>query len=325
MAKPGSMQIQGCGPNPREGDNPGLADDRPDRRHRRVCRRARGVQGFPANMPPERAWRSSWSSTSIRIIRACWWSCWRRTPPCAYAGRRTAEGRANRVYIIPPDATLTIENGTLQVTTPAPPRENRRPIDTFFASLAKDQGERAVSIVLSGVGSDGTAGLRAIKEHGGLTLAQAEVDHMAMKGMPTSAAATGLVDHVVAGRGHAGEACRAPGAAERDQRLDRRRRPAPRTGRASEHDQRPAAQRIGHDFAGYKENTLIRRVQRRMQVLQIDTVTAYIEHLRDRPARSRSFVPRAAHRRHAVLPRSRGVRRAARDHLSRPPEGQGPR
>ncbi len=91
---------------------------------------------------------------------------------------------ANRVYIIPPNATLTIENGTLRVTTPAPPREHRRPIDTFFASLAKDQGERAVCIVLSGVGSDGTAGLRAVKGAGGLTLAQAEVDHMAMSGMP---------------------------------------------------------------------------------------------------------------------------------------------
>lgn len=70
---------------------------------------------------------------------------------------------ANRVYIIPPDATLTIENGVLRVKTPAPPREHRRPIDTFFASLAKDQGERTASIVLAGVGSDGTAGLRAIR------------------------------------------------------------------------------------------------------------------------------------------------------------------
>jgi two-component system, chemotaxis family, CheB/CheR fusion protein len=63
---------------------------------------------------------------------------------------------ANRVYVIPPDATLTYKNGLLRVSRPAPPRERRRPIDTFFSSLAEDQGENAVCIVLSGTGSDGT-------------------------------------------------------------------------------------------------------------------------------------------------------------------------
>jgi two-component system, chemotaxis family, CheB/CheR fusion protein len=105
--------------------------------------------------------------------------------------------KQNCVFVIPPDATLTIKDGVLRLTTPAPAREYRRPIDTFFKSLAEDCGERAVGIVLAGVGSDGTIGIRTIKEHGGLTLAQAEVDATAMPGMPSSAAATGLVDHVV--------------------------------------------------------------------------------------------------------------------------------
>ena len=83
------------------------------------------------------------------------------------------------------------------MVTPAPPREHRRPIDTFFASLAEDCGDKAVGIVLSGVGSDGALGVRMIKEHGGLTLAQAEFDHVAQGGMPQSAADTGMVDHVV--------------------------------------------------------------------------------------------------------------------------------
>ena len=104
---------------------------------------------------------------------------------------------ANRVFVIPPDATLTMKDRRLQVERPAPPRERRRPIDTFFSSLAEDQGENAVCIVLSGTGSDGTLGLRQIKENGGLTLAQAEFDHTAMSGMPHSATATGLVDHVL--------------------------------------------------------------------------------------------------------------------------------
>jgi two-component system, chemotaxis family, CheB/CheR fusion protein len=186
---------------------------------------------------------------------------------------------ANRVYIIPPDATLTIENGTLQVTTPAPPREHRRPIDTFFASLAKDQGERAASIVLSGVGSDGTAGLRAVKASGGLTLAQAEFDETAMKGMPNSAAATGLVDHVVAV-----EAMPEKLVAHQEQLSATS---GWRAAQASHEDWQQHLKKIsallrrgvGHDFAGYKENTLVRRVQRRMQVLQLDAVTAYIARL----------------------------------------------
>jgi two-component system CheB/CheR fusion protein len=104
---------------------------------------------------------------------------------------------ANMVYVIPPDATLTCKDRILRVARPAPPRERRRPIDTFFSSLAEDQGENAVCIVLSGTGSDGTLGLKAIKEHGGLALAQADFSRTAMSGMPRSAAATGLVDEVM--------------------------------------------------------------------------------------------------------------------------------
>ncbi|MDG2517319.1 chemotaxis protein CheB [Lysobacter soli] len=104
---------------------------------------------------------------------------------------------AGHVYIIPPDATLTISGGVLQLSKPAPPRQYRFPIDTFFASLAEDQGDNAVCIILSGAGSDGARGLGAIKERGGLTLAQAAIDHIAIAGMPASAAATSLVDNIV--------------------------------------------------------------------------------------------------------------------------------
>ncbi len=103
----------------------------------------------------------------------------------------------NRVHVIPPDATLTIAGGLLQVARPAPPRQHRFPIDTFFAALAEDQSDAAACIVMSGSGSDGTAGVRAIKSHGGLTLAQSECDHLAMTGMPRSAAESGFVDHVM--------------------------------------------------------------------------------------------------------------------------------
>jgi len=133
------------------------------------------------------------------------------------------------------------------------------------------------------VGSDGTAGLRAVKERGGLTLAQAEFEETAMTGMPTSAAATGLVDHIVAVH-------------DMPQKLIEHQKDLTeartwRTDQASREDWREYLQQIaallrnaiGHDFADYKANTLIRRVKRRMQSLQIDTVETYIARLGSDP------------------------------------------
>ncbi len=190
---------------------------------------------------------------------------------------------ANRIYIIPPDATLTMKGGRLRITKPAPPREARRPIDTFFTSLAEDQGENAVCIVLSGTGTDGTLGLRAVKENGGLTLAQAEFDHYGMSGMSDSAVATGLVDQVmpvgemparlIEYRAHLLDV-----AGEKDEN-------GTRTDTAEHLKAISAILRrgISHDFGQYKQNTLVRRVQRRMQVLQIRTVPAFISHLEQEP------------------------------------------
>lgn len=199
------------------------------------------------------------------------------TVATAKNGMRVA---ANSVYVIPPNATLTIERGILRVTKPAPAREHRHPVDTFFSSLAEDQGERAVSIVLSGTGSDGTLGLRKIKEHGGLTVAQAEFDSIAMSGMPQSAVSTGLVDHTMA-------------VEEMPAMLVDYRRHMTRVAAQKDSDgRRPDAVEhlpsitallrsgTGHDFSRYKPNTLVRRIQRRMQVLRIDSVAAFIERLR---------------------------------------------
>src|SRR5690348_12573651 len=87
---------------------------------------------------------------------------------------------SKNVYVIPPNATLTIENGAFKLTPPVDARYQRTPIDTFFTSLAVDQSENAACVILSGTGSDGTLGLRAIKEHGGLTLAQAGAEYDGM-------------------------------------------------------------------------------------------------------------------------------------------------
>ena len=94
----------------------------------------------------------------------------------------------DQVYVIPPDAILTIKGGRLHLSSPASPAARRVSVNTFLSSLAEDQGENAVGIILSGFGSDGALGIAAVKEHGGLTLSQAEFDHHAKQGMPQSAA-----------------------------------------------------------------------------------------------------------------------------------------
>jgi two-component system, chemotaxis family, CheB/CheR fusion protein len=190
---------------------------------------------------------------------------------------------ANTVYVIPPDATLTCKDHTLRVSRPAPPRERRRPIYTFFSSLAEDQGENAVCIVLSGTGSDGTLGVKAIKERGGLALAQAGFDHEAMGGMPHSAAATGLVDEVMPVKDMPAKLLN-----YRDHLLavaPRKDGDGTRSDMAAHLARITAILRakVGHDFSKYKEKTLARRIQRRMQVLQTDTVPAYIARLDEEP------------------------------------------
>lgn len=191
--------------------------------------------------------------------------------------------KANCVFVIPPDATMTIAGGYLKVVKPAPPRDRRRPIDTFLQSLADDQGENAVCIILSGTGSDGTLGLTAVRESGGLTLAQAEYDHHALPGMPQSAAASGQVDEVLPV-----EAMPARLTAYQKHLIDvagSKDADGIRTDAVSHMATIMGALRArsGHDFSEYKEKTLVRRLQRRMQLLQVDTPAAYIELFRKQP------------------------------------------
>jgi two-component system, chemotaxis family, CheB/CheR fusion protein len=190
----------------------------------------------------------------------------------------------NQIHVIPPNATLTLEGDVLRVSTPVPAREYRRPIDTFFASLAESQEDCAVGIILSGVGSDGSLGIKAIKEYGGFTLAQAEFDETAMTGMPSSAAATGLVDRVASVESLPAKLL------EHQTYLAKVEEQKGADGAREDIRQSLSAitavlrKRLKHDFSGYKQNTLIRRIQRRMQVLQIEAVAAYAEHLRREPS-----------------------------------------
>ena len=99
------------------------------------------------------------------------------------------------VYVIPPNSELSVVRGLLHLAQPSQPRGMRLPIDVLFCSLAREQGERAIGVVLSGMGSDGTLGLQAIKAQGGLTLAQ-QPESAQFDSMPESAIAAGCVDIV---------------------------------------------------------------------------------------------------------------------------------
>lgn len=190
---------------------------------------------------------------------------------------------ARHVYVIPPDATLTIAGGVLQVCKPAPPREHRWPINTFFTSLAEDQGDCAVCVVLAGTGNDGAQGLRAVKDRGGLALAQSGFDHEAMTGMPANAVATGLVDAVMPVSDMPARLL----AYQKQMRAAQQKKGSDGVrGDVAAHLKTICEllhAEVGHDFSHYKEKTLMRRIQRRMLVVQAETVADYIDHLRQYP------------------------------------------
>ncbi|TIS63892.1 CheR family methyltransferase [Mesorhizobium sp.] len=186
----------------------------------------------------------------------------------------------NRIYVIPPGVSVTVKDRRFHIVKMAASRAKRTPIDDFFISLAEDQGENAAAVILSGTGSDGTIGLRAIKEHGGLTLAQESAEY---DGMMRSAVQTGLVDMVLPAEEMAAKLVdyfRHTNRVGTDGERDRRKRDV------SDQLSRIASLlrgRTGHDFSGYKVNTILRRIQRRMQVLQIDDPAAFYERLREEP------------------------------------------
>lgn len=186
----------------------------------------------------------------------------------------------DHVYIIPPNTSLTISDSRLQLAPPVEQRGQRTPIDGFFISLAEAKGESAAGVILSGTGSDGTIGLRAIKEHGGLTVAQDDAEY---DGMMRSAVRTGMVDFVLPVE-------QIPAKLNDYFKhltdVDGRKGPDGVRPEATDHLAQIATllrTRTGHDFSGYKDKTVARRVQRRMQVLQIDEVPAFIERLRKDP------------------------------------------
>ena len=198
-----------------------------------------------------------------------------------------AELQPNCAYIIPPGRDMALLNGTLQLLEPVAPRGMRLPIDFFFRSLAHEERERAICIVLSGTGSDGTLGVRSIKGEGGMVMAQSP-ESTEYEGMPRSAIATGLVDFVLPPREMAAQLI-----AFVSHAFGSRAHLAPSQCHHKEDTLKKIAvilrDQTGHDFSQYKENTLIRRVERRMAVHQIGLPEDYVRYLRQTPAEAQSL------------------------------------
>ena len=190
--------------------------------------------------------------------------------------RRAEEGmrvEADSVYLIPPKKILSIVRGKLLLSESDPNRGLNLPIDVFLRSLAQDQAEKTIAIILSGTGSDGVRGIRAIKEAGGVVLVQNE-ESARFDGMPRAAVSTGLADFIL------------PPDTMPERLLSFIHNPyAPKS------DQPPALlsdedglarifallrERTRVDFTHYKPSTMIRRIERRMTMNQIHDLRDYV-------------------------------------------------
>jgi two-component system, chemotaxis family, CheB/CheR fusion protein len=186
----------------------------------------------------------------------------------------------NCAYIIPPGRDMAFLSGVLQLLEPIAPRGQRMPIDFFFRSLAQDQHKRAIGIVLSGTGSDGTLGVRAIKSEGGMVMVQ-NPESTEYDGMPRSAISTGLVDfelppaempaQLITYVTHAFGKPPRPAA------------PAPKTENALKKIFILLRAQTGHDFSQYKPSTIQRRIERRMAVHQIENLDGYVRFIQQTP------------------------------------------
>jgi two-component system CheB/CheR fusion protein len=171
------------------------------------------------------------------------------------------------VYVIPPDRELSLRDGVLHVDESAERRGLRLPIDIFFRSLAIERGRSAVAVVLSGMGSDGTLGLAAVREHGGAVFVQ-EPATADFDAMPRSAIDAGIADVVTA-------------PSEMPMRIASflRRSAADDADRSVDTVLAIVRARTGNDFTNYKRRTVVRRIDRRLGVLELASIGDYVDYL----------------------------------------------
>ncbi len=185
--------------------------------------------------------------------------------------------KSNHIYLIPPKMNMTIFHGVLYLNELSATRTLNLPIDIFFRSLAKDQEKNAVGIILSGAGSDGTLGIKAIKEFGGMTMAQ-NAESAKFESMPHSSISTGMVDIIM------------PPKQLAEELINYIKHPFVKKTRqiesilASEQSQLSKVIAILNetknvDFSCYKENTIIRRLEKRISINRFEKIEDYIKFL----------------------------------------------
>jgi chemotaxis methyl-accepting protein methylase len=184
--------------------------------------------------------------------------------------------KPDNVYVIPPNKDMSILRGVLHLLDPVTPRGLRLPIDYFFRALAEDQQEQSIGVILSGMGSDGTLGLRAIKEKAGVVFVQ-ELASAKFDGMPRSAIESGMADVIAPVETLPGKIS----AYLQHVPL------IPKPGVSGEYAAQSALEKVvillrsqtGHDFSLYKRSTVYRRIERRMGLHQIDKISSYVHFL----------------------------------------------
>jgi len=195
-----------------------------------------------------------------------------------HAASNNVELRPGHAYLLPPGFDMEVREGRLHLTPRQDDGSLHLPIDRLFSSLAEEQGPRAAAVVLSGLGSDGTAGLRDIKAVGGVVAAQ-EPGTAQFDGMPGNAIATGLVDLVAAPEDLLPSLLKA--VQRPPPQVDDRTVQEGRDKDAMDRILWAVAQHAGVDFSEYKRSTLLRRIERRMRVMQVDHLSDYADLLTD--------------------------------------------
>ncbi|WP_188130581.1 PAS domain S-box protein [Neomesorhizobium albiziae] len=196
----------------------------------------------------------------------------------------------DHVYVIAPDTELKVRDGELHVSKPSVRRGQRHPVDSLFGSIAVEHRERAIAIVLSGTGSNGTEGLKDIRAEGGMSLVQSP-ETAKFDGMPKSAIDAGMADHILAPEEMADALLAYIGHGYASASVDVEVEGAPPSGEATVEQVLDFLRaQAGHDFNSYKRSTQQRRIHRRMGLRNIATLGQYMDELRGNHAEVTTLV-----------------------------------